>query len=497
MKNTIETCNRLPHRLRVGDVPVMIVCILSVFLLSACPSDISTGDVDTNLSFSVSGAKAIAGYSAQQASASITGAAGAHARDTAASSMLVKITEDNSVEAAISCEDGYSTPPDVAFISVGNDGSVYICFSYPYQYWNLSNNTTTSMQLIRVYPDNHFDVLWPLDPNNYDYNSDGTVAAWTWWGMDSDPLQKGDDGQIYFKVANSEYNTENHSVYSYDPDSGEKPVLRTPSNAMIYLESFKVDSAEHLFIKGSNPNSYGSYLRYYTPGVVSPTNIYYTSIGDIWVRGYSPTPAGDALIMNGYNILGLFGIIRANIDGTSVTYDHLYQNNYELYGEISFENVGEMIWAPDGSLYGLYDNYWWGGANSGTKVLRLLDPAGDVDFEVIPLNHGGAIPSKIKYIDGYLYYRYSVMDGGNETGYHKLARLNIITEVEEEVLADSYLASRDLEILSYDASTDNSILYFSALDYQTNSVIMGKIDLATKAFSEIPASTLYNMVRTF
>jgi hypothetical protein len=40
-------------------------------------------------------------------------------------------------------------------------------------------------------------------------------------------------------------------------------------------------------------------------------------------------------------------------------------------------------------------------------------------------------------------------------------------------------------------------MYISALDYGTNAVIFGKINLATKKFTQIPADASYGTVRTF
>lgn len=602
----------------------LIGLVLAVTLLISCsdsPGDESltpVSNLKTNLSFNVSGAKAIAASSSSSTSGSMR----------AASNLgdLVKIKEDGTLETAISFGAEYSWKPTVSFISVGSDKSVYICFQSVYTEWDSTTNKTTTIQFVRVYPDNHFDVLWPLDPENYKYDTDGNVSTWTWAGMDSDPLQKGDDGQLYFKVSSYAGGTTSDFVYSYNPTVGGKPVLRTPANGNLSIESFKIDSQKHLFIKS---NSYGSsnYLRYYSQNSIAPVNIYYSSDSTLWVRGYTSSPIGNALILNGSGINGMSGIIRANLQTSgSPTYDLLYSSganmgyislqqytggtntyinptglidystttwtytwnssvltggvldkakllakvetlfyetptitdtyfnllksvtdlnaydatyvtrddkgvevthtNYPLGSIISsypdgflrqyfsgtlmtdwvsaqnltnFDvgNVANLIWGTDGSLYGIYNSSVYGSSDNSTYVMKLLDAAGNKALAVVPLANGKCKPTKIKIVDGYLYYRYAVMNGTAETGYHKLARFNINSNTQEEIFTDSVLSGKNVELLSYDVSSDSSTMYISALDYGTNAVIFGKINLATKKFTQIPADASYGTVRTF
>jgi len=545
---------------------------------------------------------------------------------------LVKINEDGTLETALSfvSSDYNSWKPTVSFISVGSDKSVYICFSSMYQSWD---DTTidpecVSVQFVRVYPDNHFDILWPLNPKSYSYETDGQVCTWTWEGMDSDPLQKGDDGQLYFKVQTYTSNSTSDSIYSYDPTVGGKPVLRTPANGNLSIDSFKIDSQNHLFIKSASYNNSSSYMRYYTQGITAPGTIYYSSDSSLWVRGYTPNKSGNALILNGYGINGMSGIIRANLQTTgnptfdllyssdmSYNYIQLFQSGYggstcptsivkenpigfyswdssvvtagsldkakllariaplyygtptisdenfnllksvtdlnvsqtaineiqnangdivsslvkdqPLYyiisnypngflrryfggqfmadwfsskGLTNFDigNVANLIWGADGSLYGIYNSScYFASSDNSTYVLKLLDSAGNKALNIVSLVNGKCKPSKIKIVGDYLYYRYSVMNGTNETGFHKLARFNISTSKEEEVFTDSSLSGKNVELLSYDVSSDNSTMYISALDYATNAVIFGKINLATKQFAQIPANTSYGTIRTF
>lgn len=563
------------------------------------------------LSFDISKAKAIAGNSSS-VTAQIEKEIGRKLTRSASSlAALVKLQEDGTLSSAIKFASGSSWTPDISFISVGDDKSVYICFSSMYQTWN-NDGTSSSVQLVRVHPDNTYDVIWPPDPASYNYSTTGQVYTWSWVGMDTDPLQKGADGQLYFKVESYSGSTTNDAIYSYDPAAGGKAVLRTPANGTMTIQSFMVDSQKHLFIQSGNMGlTSASYMRCYSPGVTAPLNIYYDSTSSMWVRGYTTTPAGNALILNGYNIQGKSGIMRANITSPSTaTYDLLYQSGMNYYNfnlveyslstmpttiidgsitnmwdpsvmngvnldktkllaviaplylgtvtisDANFQallalnlndnsgsypwaptysglvysislnpqaflryyftgtlmcdfmtansmsyfdltNVGSMIWAKDGSLYGLYDNTWYGGSTAGTFVLKLLDNSGNTALGIVSLAHGKDKPTKIKFNGDYLYYRYAVMSGGQETGYHKLARLNIAAKTEEDLMTDPYFASRNLEVHSYDVSSDGLSVYFSALDYNTNANIFGKIDMGTKAFTSIPADTIYNTVRTF
>jgi hypothetical protein len=164
---------------------------------------------------------------------------------------------------------------------------------------------------------------------------------------------------------------------------------------------------------------------------------------------------------------------------------------------IDFNNVGVMLWASDNSLYGLYSQGWWGGGgDNNTKVLKLLDSNGDVDLAVVNLDHGNEVPTKIKIVGDYLYYRFAIMDAnGWETGTHKLARINLVTQVQENLTDIDSLSN--MEILSYDVNEDNATMYFSGLDYASNEVIFGKIDIATGTFTQIEANATFNTIRVF
>ena len=178
--------------------------------------------------------------------------------------------------------------------------------------------------------------------------------------MDGDPVKKGDDGQIYLKVSTNSGNLSNDAIYSYDPTEGGKPILRTPANASLSIASFKVDKQKHLIIKSHSPIiDSPSYMRYYTPNVITPINVYYSSNGNVYVRGYNTSPSGDAIILNGDHMNNMSGIIRANLQTNgSPTYDLLYPAmQYYGLGNTSYNMsyISTMFFDNNNNLYGLYD----------------------------------------------------------------------------------------------------------------------------------------------
>lgn len=245
---------------------------------------------------------------------------------------LVKIKADGSTEGALSFENldgsafsGFMMPP-VSFLSLGDDGSVYVCFQ------NSFSINVGTIQFIRMYTNDTYDVLWPLDPTNYNWNTTGSVRTWQYWGMDSDPLVRGSDGKLYFIVNNNSSGKMNDAIYVYDPSTASKPVKKTPDGVTMSIDSFMVDALGHVIIKSGGNNSgssTASWMRYYTPGFIGYGNIYYSSVSTTWVRGYIPSPSGTSLVLNGNNIRGMNGLIRVNlIDMTNATYNLLFANSY-------------------------------------------------------------------------------------------------------------------------------------------------------------------------
>lgn len=188
--------------------------------------------------------------------------------------------------------------------------------------------------------------------------------------------------------------------------------------------------------------------------------------------------------------------LRTYFDGTLYK-DWLQQKGFP---DFNVDHIGNLLWGQDNSLYGLSNPMWWG-ASSDMKIVKLLDSSGNRDLKIVDLTHATEKPSLMKIRGEYLYYRYAILDNSNmETGAHKLARKQYSSEgttVDEELLTDPALSGKMLEILSYDVTPNNSTLYFSALDYNSNEVIAGKIDLLTKAYSPIQSTTSFSIVRAY
>jgi len=311
----------MKNLLRTATVLSFLLLLSSCGLLPFFANTFGPNSLANSIQFDVEGATAIAGTnSTPRTLESIsTGARAALSRATDADAALVKIMEDGSLESAIDFGANAGWQPAITFLSVGDDGSAYICFS------NIFYSGNQALQFVRVYPDpdKPFEILWPLDSATFNWTTDGQVQTWSWWGMDTDPLAKGPDGKLYFLVQKSSGNTSENVVYSYDPSAGGKPKAMTPSGASLQISTFQVDAKSRLFVQNfSGWNGSANFLRYYLPNIATATNIYYSSDQSTWVRGYTTDPLGRFLIINGYGInkkadnsdQGLCGIIKVDFD---------------------------------------------------------------------------------------------------------------------------------------------------------------------------------------
>ena len=583
-----------------------VIIGLSLFLTASCAlgpfmADMLSPDTSSVLSVNTTGAKAVAGTESQSRS-------GSRAVDDRAledNPVLVKFLENGTIASVIESETGGSVPP-VAFITTGDDGSIYVGFDY--MWWIWTGTGSSGIQFIRIYPEStRYDVLWPPADTD-DINAVGNISVWGWWGMEQDPLVKGPDGSLYFKVEKWTSNSAENHIYKYDPSVGGDPLKVTPDNSTLSISTFMVDAEQHLFFQSEGWDGNASYLRYYTGNQTGYRTVYYSSDQDTWIRGYTTSPNGDFLVINGQNIRGMNGIIKvSNLDyalpETAPAYQLMYGdanngnwirlykyyadswvNNTELIdqkADLSFEwrddvktagvvdinkiytkiqpffynepavisgkevfvtglldgtdsgrslrswitdypedflrtyftgdlfkdwlsdnnmtdlyfsNIGTMLWASDGSLYGLYDSGWWGMDSGGTKIVKLLDSNGDRDLSVVDLDHGDEEPSMIKIEGDYLYYRYAVLDSyGEESGLHQLSRLNITTGHEIEILPTELNDS--IEIVSYDVSSSNEQVYFVGANPQTNEIINGKIDISAGTWSKIDTTLRFGNIR--
>ena len=581
--------------------------LLSAVCIGSCAfvpfmADLVAPPGSTLLAVDSTGAKAVAGTESQLMSRS----KGLDSKALEDNPALVKFLEDGTIASILDFGEESVYIPPVSFISMGDEGSIYVGFEN--FIWGIWDGTSSiGIQFIRIYPNSSdYDILWPPESSSSSLYP-GMIDVWGWWGMEQDPLVKDSDGKLYFTVNESE----GDDIYCYDPDAGRKPVKVTPDNSTLRIGTFMIDKKKHLFFQ--NDSSYGdsaSFLRYYTDGGTSYKNVYYSSDSDVWVRGYISSLDGNYVIINGYNIRGMNGIIKvSDLDSETQSYELMYSdssgggtwinlykhydNNWEgntelinmtsqswtgssfewrddvktgglvdidkicakiqpyfvekptikdaakeslliaddleandLYDliannpedflrayftgklfkdwlseegltDLCFGNIGKMIWAKDGALYGLYDNGWWGGgASADTKVVRLLDAAGNRALTAVPFTHAEAKPSMIKIMGDVIYYRYAILDSASqETGFHQLARLTITDQSgPDEELLPSDLQGK-IEIISYDVSSDGLQLYFVGANPQTNEIINGKIDIASGDWETIDTTLKFGNIK--
>lgn len=297
-----------------------VILMVAALALTGCSDGGDDGGSSGagNLEFNITGAKALAGGSDSSSSGS------SRLARTEMSSDLMKILEDGTIETALSFGSDSSWAPGIAFMSVGDDGSVYICFEHMYTTWE--NDSETGIQFVRVYPDNHYDVLWPIDPQNFSWESQ--VSVWSWYGQDSAPLVKDTYGNIYFKSDEWSGSSQSSDIWKYSPSTGGTPTRVTPANGDMSIESFKVDSQSNVYIKSNGWDGGASWLRCYPVGSAAFTNIYYSSSSDIWVNGFEASSTGSSVIINGDNIRGMSGIMKADISqGSDPVINLLYGNS--------------------------------------------------------------------------------------------------------------------------------------------------------------------------
>ncbi|MFQ3621879.1 MAG: hypothetical protein SNJ78_13165, partial [Spirochaetales bacterium] len=215
--------------MRIGGIPALL---LAVMFLGACNLGGSGDDGPTSpppppstptaggsgLKFNITGAKTIAAGGSSTTASFVSRSMG--------ESPLVKIMEDGTVQSILQMDGPMYSIPSISFIYVGDDKSVYICFSFIFAFPN-----NIYVQFIRIKPDNTYEVLWPVNQSSPYLWSEGQVKTWSWAGMDMEPIIVGPDGKIYFMISKSSGGRSSEHIYAYDPAVGGKPVLRTPSNS--------------------------------------------------------------------------------------------------------------------------------------------------------------------------------------------------------------------------------------------------------------------------
>ena len=320
------------------------VILFLIFLIVSCAFGPFMADMLTPagavLKVDSNGAKAVAGTG----STSRSGSRGIGSKAIEEDAALVKILEDGTITSLIDTGDYSGWTPAIAFLSTGSDGSIYAGFECPI--WSYLDGASTGVQFIRIYPDStDYDVIWPpAGTSNMD--AVGNIDVWGWWGMEQDPLVKGPDGKLYFKVSEMSGTTPSDSIYCYDPEAGGSAFRVTPENAELVISTFMIDSKKHLFIQsGGWDGTSATSIRFYTGNDAGYKQVYYSSNMDAWIRGYVPSPSGDFLVINGQNVRGMNGIIKvSDLDAAELTYELMYS-----------ESNGSNQWIQ---LYKHYDNNW-------------------------------------------------------------------------------------------------------------------------------------------
>ena len=285
-----------------------------------------------SLSFNLTGAKALA-----------AGEDASRKADAEDAFQLVKVLDDGSIEPVMEIAEGMDNMwfPDVTFIAkspVTND--VYVSFEGPIRYWVDGYEDPDTGEWIDGYDQNFGSFLhvtpegevYPIITNSDGEPQEGRVRDNSWWGAeDYKPIDFDDNGNIYFVW---EYWGSSDSVnvmYQYDPLTKE-PLALTAAVEGYYYDQFQVDpSGTYLFVKGQrwSDTTQSTFMRMYPlADMTSPVNVYYSSSSDIWVRGFEVAPDGSFMVLNGWNVRGMNGILKADIiDASTLEYIPMYNSD--------------------------------------------------------------------------------------------------------------------------------------------------------------------------
>lgn len=304
-------------------------------------------DYDVDLSFDISDAVAIASNSDNSNNNSYSFGIPKNYRKvytpndlkskSVSSNKLVKILTDGSIESIMNLPEGMS-PPNISYISTEEDGSVYIIFDGFLHYYNDGRPFTS--QFIRVFPDNDFQVLWPLDPFDENYHEKGQIDlrnSYNWSEEKSKPVIKTDNGKIYFKTYKWEEDGEKTNIYLYDHERNTTPELITP-NYMLNIRNYKADEMGNIYVEGQirYDGDRWNFFRvldengdYYQHDIYFSTNDYSNNI-----RDFVPQKNSEGIILNAQNIKSKSGVIKIDVDSSDLDKEFfvstvLPENSYE------------------------------------------------------------------------------------------------------------------------------------------------------------------------
>ncbi|GHV37156.1 hypothetical protein AGMMS49546_04120 [Spirochaetia bacterium] len=257
------------------------------------------------LKFNLSGAKAVYAAEAQ------TGGTG-QAQDIraayAASDVLFKILEDNSVAPIMEGYTGYV--PSVRFIAhspVAGKKDIYICFSQDL-YINNGENNGSPMRINFIHVKEDGSVIAILKSEGNSGNSYKQVSQYYYGGssQNQDAVIFDAQGNLYFTVSENSNSSNTNVIYKYNPETGVSTAL-TAAVPNTYFQSIKVSSDGSLvFAQGnrSSGSSYASYLRVIsTANPDAVENIVYSGGGGGGnINSYALQPDTKVLYISGSNL---------------------------------------------------------------------------------------------------------------------------------------------------------------------------------------------------
>jgi len=306
----------------------MALILSVIFLVSCVPNDLENNIPDNevvhNTLFDISGAVAITtkGEVEEQTQQTYETRNGIYFTKNTSSNVIYKITDEGSLTSILNVDEEIDLP-NIAFISVGDDDSLYIAFESMFAYNN--GDRTINMQFVRVFQDNSYSVIWPIDFSNFEYDQ-GLLDMWSWeWGNREPIIKK--NGNIYFKVA---YNGK-HNIYKYNIEENNQSELLTP-NFAVSIDKFDIDTKDRVYIKGTSQKESGesaSFLRVTNEsGSFYPNAIYYTSTNSKHLYDFVVDPVNDLLYMIGNNLNSSLddnsdGIMKVDINDGDFIYSNI------------------------------------------------------------------------------------------------------------------------------------------------------------------------------
>lgn len=271
---------------------------------------------------------------------------------------LIKILSDGSIEPAMEISEDQWFPA-VRFIAkspisqdlfISFEEDIFISYQKSDQEWGVEN----CGNFLHVLPDGTYYIICINENGNM-----GNVMNETWYGDDDfKPVVFDSAGNAYF-IKHSFLNGKQITVLcKYDVASHSTTDLTVAIPGYSY-ESIQITSdGAYLFVKGcySGSSASSDFFRMYPiSNMDTPMNIAYSSNNTTWVKGYKIDPESRFLIMNGNNIRGITGILKAgNFSAQKLTYTAIYSSENEEFEpvfRVSEDSQNNQIYK------GLFDKY--------------------------------------------------------------------------------------------------------------------------------------------